>query len=103
MELNELSAISPIDGRYRSKTSQLDTIFSEFGLIKYRTIIEVEWLKAMSQNADIVEVPKFSKSAVSHLNDLINDFSVENAQRVKEIEKTTNHDVKASNIFLKSQ
>ena len=101
MELNELSAISPIDGRYRSKTSQLDTIFSEFGLIKYRTIIEVEWLKAMSQNADIVEVPKFSKSAVSHLNDLINDFSVENAQRVKEIEKTTNHDVKAVEYFLK--
>ena len=101
MELNELSAISPIDGRYRSKTSQLDTIFSEFGLIKYRTIIEVEWLKAMSQNADIVEVPKFSKSAVSHLNDLIKDFSVENAQRVKEIEKTTNHDVKAVEYFLK--
>ena len=101
MKLNELSAISPIDGRYRSKTSQLDTIFSEFGLIKYRTIIEVEWLKAMSQNADIVEVPKFSKSAVSHLNDLIKDFSVENAQRVKEIEKTTNHDVKAVEYFLK--
>jgi adenylosuccinate lyase len=101
MELNELSAISPIDGRYRSKTSQLDAIFSEFGLIKYRTIIEVEWLKAMSQNADIVEVPKFSKSAVSHLNDLIKDFSVENAQRVKEIEKTTNHDVKAVEYFLK--
>jgi len=101
MELNELSAISPIDGRYRSKTSQLDTIFSEFGLIKYRTIIEVEWLKAMSQNADIVEVPKFSESAVSHLNDLIKDFSVENAQRVKEIEKTTNHDVKAVEYFLK--
>jgi adenylosuccinate lyase len=101
MELNELSAISPIDGRYRSKTSQLDTIFSEFGLIKYRTIIEVEWLKAMSQNADIVEVPKFSKSAVCHLNDLIKDFSVENAQRVKEIEKTTNHDVKAVEYFLK--
>ncbi|MDC0446302.1 adenylosuccinate lyase [Gammaproteobacteria bacterium] len=101
MELNELSAISPIDGRYRSKTSQLDTIFSEFGLIKYRTIIEVEWLKAMSQNADIIEVPKFSESAVSHLNDLIKDFSVENAQRVKEIEKTTNHDVKAVEYFLK--
>jgi len=101
MELNELSAISPIDGRYRSKTSQLDTIFSEFGLIKYRTIIEVEWLKAMSQNSDIIEVPKFSESAVSHLNDLIKDFSFENAQRVKEIEKTTNHDVKAVEYFLK--
>ena len=101
MELNELSAISPIDGRYRSKTSQLDTIFSEFGLIKYRTIIEVEWLKAMSQNSDIIEVPKFSESAVSHLNDLIKDFSVENAQRVKEIENTTNHDVKAVEYFLK--
>ena len=101
MELNELSAISPIDGRYRSKTSQLDTIFSEFGLIKYRTIIEVEWLKAMSQNSDIIEVPKFSESAVSHLNNLIKDFSVENAQRVKEIENTTNHDVKAVEYFLK--
>ena len=101
MELNELSAISPIDGRYRSKTSQLDTIFSEFGLIKYRVIIEVEWLKAMSLNAGITEVPEFSKSALSHLDNLIKDFSIENAQKVKEIEKTTNHDVKAVEYFLK--
>ena len=101
MELNELSAISPIDGRYRSKTSQLDTIFSEFGLIKYRTIIEVEWLKAMSLNTDIVEVPKFSESAFGYLNDLVKNFFIENAQRVKEIEKTTNHDVKAVEYFLK--
>jgi len=101
MELNELSAISPIDGRYRSKTSKLDTIFSEFGLIKYRTLIEVEWLKTMSQNADIIEVPEFSESALSHLNNLIKNFSIENAQRVKEIEQTTNHDVKAVEYFLK--
>ena len=101
MELNELSAISPIDGRYRSKTSQLDSIFSEFGLIKYRTLIEVEWLKAMSLNPDIVEVSEFSESAISYLDDLVKDFSIENAQRVKEIEKTTNHDVKAVEYFLK--
>jgi len=101
MELNELSAISPIDGRYRSKTSQLETIFSEFGLIKYRVIIEVEWLKAMSLNAGITEVPEFSKSALNHLDNLIKDFSIENAQKVKEIEKTTNHDVKAVEYFLK--
>ena len=103
MKSINLIAISPIDGRYYRSTSVLNEIFSEFGLIKYRTLIEIEWLKAISNNTHIEEVPKFSESAVSYLNDLIKDFSIENAQRVKEIEKTTNHDVKAVEYFLKRQ
>jgi len=101
MELNELSAISPIDGRYRSKTSKLDTIFSEFGLIKYRAYIEIEWFKAMSLNKDIKEVPEFSKTSLNILNGIAENFSIQDAAKVKEIEKTTNHDVKAVEYFLK--
>ena len=101
MELNELCAISPIDGRYRSKTSKLDSIFSEFGLIKYRTYIEIEWFKAMSLNKDIKEVPEFSKTSFYILNGIAENFSIQDAAKVKEIEKTTNHDVKAVEYFLK--
>ena len=101
MELNELCAISPIDGRYRSKTSKLDSIFSEFGLIKYRTYIEIEWFKAMSLNKDIKEVPEFSKTSLNILNGIAENFSIQDAAKVKEIEKTTNHDVKAVEYFLK--
>jgi len=101
MELNELCAISPIDGRYRSKTSKLDSIFSEFGLIKYRTYIEIEWFKAMSLNKDIKEVPEFSKNSFNILNGIAENFSIQDAAKVKEIEKTTNHDVKAVEYFLK--
>jgi len=101
MELNELCAISPIDGRYRSKTSKLDSIFSEFGLIKYRTYIEIEWFKAMSLNKDIKEVPEFSKTSFNILNGIAENFSIQDAAKVKEIEKTTNHDVKAVEYFLK--
>jgi len=101
MELNELCAISPIDGRYRSKTSKLDSIFSEFGLIKYRTYIEIEWFKAMSLNKDIKEVPEFSKTSFNILSGIAENFSIQDAAKVKEIEKTTNHDVKAVEYFLK--
>ena len=101
MEINRLKAISPIDGRYADTSKKLTNIFSEFGLIRYRTLIEVEWLKAMALNDDIVEVPEFTESTIGYLNNLIKDFSFENAQRVKEIEKTTNHDVKAVEYFLK--
>ena len=101
MDLNELCAISPIDGRYRSKTSKLDSIFSEFGLIKYRTYIEIEWFKAMSLNKDIKEVPEFSKTSFNILNGIAENFSIQDAAKVKEIEKTTNHDVKAVEYFLK--
>ena len=103
MELSALTAISPVDGRYFDKTNALSTIFSEFGLIKYRVLIEVKWLQAMSENAGIPEVPKFSDQAAQFLADIATNFSVEDAQAVKDIERTTNHDVKAVEYFLKDK
>ena len=103
MELNALTAISPIDGRYFDKTKILNPIFSEFGLIKYRVLIEVKWLQAMSDNAGIAEVPKFSKAAGQFLSDIASNFSLEDAYAIKKIERTTNHDVKALEYFLKDK
>ena len=103
MNLTHLTAISPIDGRYFDKTSTLSTIFSEFGLIKYRVLIEVKWLQVLSNNADILEVPEFSQKAAQFLSDIATNFSLEDAQVIKDIERTTNHDVKAVEYFLKDQ
>ena len=103
MELNELTAISPTDGRYGSKTADLRAIFSEFGLIKYRVLVEVRWLQALSQNEAISEVPAFSQDATQKLDDIAAQFSLDDAQRVKDIERTTNHDVKAVEYFLKEK
>ena len=103
MELSPLTAISPIDGRYGSKTKSLRSIFSEFGLIKFRVIVEVRWLQQLAKNPAIIEVPEFSESANNLLDDIINNFSVADAQAVKDIEKTTNHDVKAVEYFLKDK
>ena len=103
MELSALTAISPADGRYGNKTSELRPIFSEFGLIKYRVIVEVRWLQALSLNENITEVPAFSDQANQMLDDLIENFSETDAQRVKDIEATTNHDVKAVEYFLKEK
>ncbi|WP_069470913.1 adenylosuccinate lyase [Candidatus Marithrix sp. Canyon 246] len=103
MELSSLTAISPIDGRYASKTKVLRSIFSEFGLIRYRVLVEIRWLQFLSAHPDIVEVPEFSADTTKFLNDLIENFSVEDAQRVKAIERTTNHDVKAVEYFIKEK
>ncbi|SMM98681.1 Adenylosuccinate lyase [uncultured Candidatus Thioglobus sp.] len=103
MKLNTLTAISPIDGRYFDKTDALSEIFSEFGLIKYRVLIEVKWLQAMADNAGIAEVPAFSAEASRFLADIAANFSLADAQAVKDIEKTTNHDVKAVEYFLKDK
>ncbi len=103
MKLTELTAISPIDGRYFDKTKVLRTIFSEFGLIKYRILIEVKWLQAMADNAGITEVPAFSQVAFKFLDDIVANFSLIDAQAVKTIERTTNHDVKAVEYFLKDK
>ena len=103
MELSALTAISPADGRYGSKTQELRSIFSEFGLIKYRVIVEVRWLQALAANEKIQEVSAFSESANELLNSIIDNFSENDAQRVKDIEKTTNHDVKAVEYFLKEK
>ncbi|NQZ10070.1 MAG: adenylosuccinate lyase [Algicola sp.] len=103
MELSALSAISPIDGRYGSKTQSLRNYFSEFGLIKYRVIVEVRWLQQLSLADHIEEVPAFDEQANKWLNDIVDNFSESDAMRVKEIERTTNHDVKAVEYFLKEK
>ncbi len=103
MNLTHLTAISPIDGRYFDKTKDLGDVFSEFGLIKYRVLIEVKWLQAMADNVGIAEVPKFSSDTANFLADIAANFSLADAQAVKDIEKTTNHDVKAVEYFLKDK
>ncbi len=103
MELNALTAVSPIDGRYGSKTDELRPIFSEYGLIRHRVLVEVRWLQMLAQTAGIAEVPAFSEHASNLLDNIIAKFSLEDAKRVKNIEKTTNHDVKAVEYFLKEK
>ena len=103
MELNSLTAVSPIDGRYGNKTDSLRPIFSEYGLIRHRVLVEVRWLQHLATHADIKEVPAFSDHAQKILDDIIDKFSEEDAQRVKNIESTTNHDVKAVEYFLKEK
>ncbi len=101
MELSELTAISPVDGRYGARLSPLKTIFSEYGLIKYRTAVEVAWLIALSEEAGIAEVPPLSNDAKAHLERLVSGFDITLAQAVKTHEKTTNHDVKAVEYAIK--
>ena len=103
MELTQLTAISPVDGRYGQKTDALRPIFSEYGLIRHRIIVEVRWLQALAAHEGIAEVPALSSHADRLLNDIIANFSGQDAQRVKNIESTTNHDVKAVEYFLKEK
>ncbi|WP_419147100.1 adenylosuccinate lyase [Pseudoalteromonas 'SMAR'] len=103
MELSALTAISPVDGRYGSKTTELRSIFSEYGLIKYRVIVEVRWLQALASSDAIAEVPAFSDEANALLDSIVDNFSEADAARVKEIERTTNHDVKAVEYLLKEK
>ena len=103
MDLSALTAVSPIDGRYGSKTSSLRAIFSEYGLIKSRVTVEVRWLQALANHPQITELPAFSDSANALLNNLVSDFSSADALRVKEIESTTNHDVKAVEYLIKEK
>jgi len=103
MELSALSAISPVDGRYGSKVKALRPIFSEFGLIKYRVTVEVRWLQKLAATAEINEVPAFSAQANALLDAIVADFSEADAQKIKDIEATTNHDVKAVEYFLKEK
>lgn len=103
MELSALSAISPVDGRYGSKVKSLRPIFSEFGLIKYRVTVEVRWLQKLANTQGIAEVPAFSTQANDLLNAIVSNFSEQDALRIKTIEATTNHDVKAVEYFLKEK
>lgn len=103
MQLSSLTAVSPIDGRYAGKTAALRPIFSEFGLIRFRAQVEVRWLQRLAAHTGIPEVAPFSAEANALLDKLATEFSVEQAQRVKDIERTTNHDVKAIEYLLKEE
>lgn len=98
-----LLAISPLDGRYNTKCNDLVPYFSEFGLMRYRLLVEVKWLQALANNPAIEELDPVSASAKTCLDNLVDNFSVEDAQRIKDIEATTNHDVKAVEYFIKEK
>ncbi|OIO71303.1 MAG: adenylosuccinate lyase [Zetaproteobacteria bacterium CG1_02_53_45] len=103
MQVSPLTALSPLDGRYAGKTAELRPIFSEYGLIKARVTVEVRWLQMLADNQGIAEVPAFSPAAHAFLDAIVSDFCEDDANRVKAIEATTNHDVKAVEYFLKEK
>ncbi|MGL9751346.1 MAG: adenylosuccinate lyase [Symbiopectobacterium sp.] len=103
MELSSLTSVSPIDGRYGDKVSMLRAIFSEFGLLKFRVQVEVRWLQKLVACAEIKEVPAFDADANAFLNKIVAEFNETDAARIKTIERTTNHDVKAVEYFLKEK
>ena len=103
LPFSELTALSPVDGRYSGKSAALRPFFSEYALIRYRVEVEVRWLQTLAEAPGIPEVPALSESANGFLESLIRNFSVADAQAVKAIESTTNHDVKAVEYFLKDQ
>ncbi|MFB2539090.1 adenylosuccinate lyase [Acinetobacter sp. c3-l95] len=101
--MNSLTALSPLDGRYASKCDALRPYLSEFGLIHARVTVEIRWLQALANHAEIKEIAPFSSETNARLDAIVANFSEENANRIKEIERTTNHDVKAVEYFLKEQ
>ena len=103
LDLSTLTAVSPVDGRYAARAADLRPIFSEFGLIRHRVEVEVRWFQALSRHPGISEVPAFSDAANARLDAIVSGFSVTDAERIKEIERTTNHDVKAVEYFLKER
>ncbi|MGM0481236.1 MAG: adenylosuccinate lyase [Pseudomonadota bacterium] len=103
MPFSPLTALSPVDGRYAGKVEALRPIFSEYGLIKFRVIVEVRWLQRLAQEQGITEVPPLSTAANEVLNNIVDHFDSADAERIKSIESTTNHDVKAVEYYLKEQ
>ena len=103
MQLSPLTTISPLDGRYESKVASLRSIFSEFGLMRFRVQVELTWLKHLSACKEIAEVPQFSQETLAFIDNIIANFSLEDAQDIKNREKVTNHDVKAVEYFLKDK
>ena len=103
MELNPLTAIAPVDGRYGAKTAPLRALFSEYGLIRRRVEVEIRWLQCLTQYPEITGLPELSTAAKRALDAIAEELSVADAARVKEIEKTTNHDVKAVEYFVREK
>src|SRR5919206_5128459 len=103
MPLSPLTALSPLDGRYASKAAPLRELFSEYALIRFRVLVEIEWLKALAAEPAIAEVKPFSAATIAQLDALASGFSVADGEAVKAIEARTNHDVKAIEYFLKDR
>jgi adenylosuccinate lyase len=103
MTLSALTALSPLDGRYQGKVTALRSHFSEYGLIRYRVLIEIEWLKALSNEMGIAEIPPFSPAMIALLDKLAAEFSESDAEQIKAIERRTNHDVKAIEYWLREK
>lgn len=103
MKVSTLRALSPADGRYADKVSALRDIFSEYGLIRYRVLVEVRWLQSLADNPEIEELGPLSSVMKDVLNDIVDDFSLDDAERVKAIEAKTNHDVKAVEYFIREK
>lgn len=103
MDLSALTAVSPLDGRYGDKCTALRPIFSEYGLLRFRVEVEVRWLQQLASHPGIPEVPALSAAANALLDSIVTDFNEEDAGRIKAIERTTNHDVKAVEYFLKEK
>jgi adenylosuccinate lyase len=103
MTLTALTALSPLDGRYQGKVTALRSYFSEYGLIRYRVLVEIEWLKALSNEAGIAEISPFSPAMIALLDKLASEFSESDAEQIKAIERRTNHDVKAIEYWLREK
>lgn len=103
MELNALSAVSSIDGRYGRQTAALRPLFSEYGLMRQRLLVEIRWLQALAAESELAEITPLSHEAHAYLEQIITDFDLAQAERVKAIERITNHDVKAIEYYLKEQ
>ena len=103
MKVSTLRALSPADGRYADKVNRLRDIFSEYGLIRYRVLVEVRWLQWLADDPAITELGPISSVMKDVLNDIVDDFSLDDAERVKAIEATTNHDVKAVEYFIREK
>ena len=103
MKLSDLSAVSPIDGRYSKLVTELQEIFSEYALIKYRVFVEIEWFIHLSKQPNIKELPNLTKQSLAFLSKIEKNFSLTEARKIKNIEKKTNHDVKAVEYYLRDQ
>jgi len=103
MKLTSLTAISPVDGRYGSKTVELRSIFSEFGLIRFRVEVEIRWFQHLADQVELPEIGPFTAEGRGFLDQIITDFSVDDAERVKQLEHSTNHDVKSVEYFIKEK
>ena len=103
MKVSTLRALSPADGRYADKVNGLRDIFSEYGLIRFRVLVEVRWLQSLSDEGSIAELAPLSAVMKDVLNHIVDDFSLDDAERIKKIEATTNHDVKAVEYFIRER